>query len=69
MEKITITIKYDGDGLPPLLTKEIIRGIKKMFPDQDLEIVTNHGLEIHSVEMRGDKFEGIKITKMIMSWV
>lgn len=68
MDKITVTIKYEGDGWPPLLTKEIIRGIKKMFPDNDLELVTNHGMEIHSREMKGGKFEDITITKTVNAW-
>lgn len=68
MEKITITIKYEGDGFPPLLTKEIIRGIKKMFPDNELELVTNHGMEVHSQEVKGGKFEDVKLTKTVTDW-
>jgi hypothetical protein len=64
MAKNTIIIEWQGEGLPPVLTKEQIRAIKIAFvADSELEIISNRGFEVHSQEMTRGKFEGVKLTK------
>lgn len=69
MEKVTITIDYKGDMFPPIITKEQIRAFKASYAGMSLEIVSNHGFEVHSQELKeGKYFEGVKLTKLVKSW-
>jgi hypothetical protein len=65
MEKVTVTIVWQGEDFPPVITKEEIRSLRSIFAENngELEIISNRGFEVHSQEMTRGKFEGVKLTK------
>ena len=64
--KLVYRVEFAEDyGVNIPISKDVIRHIKRSYHPFKVTIRTNAGMEIHSTEMRGDYFEGIKIEKVL----
>ena len=60
--KIKIILEYKVEGIEKPITKEELRELKKVFNEFTLR--TNAGIELHSSEVKQNKWENITFERL-----
>ena len=63
VQQETNTVVYEIIEFEDCITKQMLRSMKEQLGGGKMTLITNAGLDIHSSEMNGNTWNGIKILK------